>query len=207
MEHWMRAVALVAAAVGGWMGRDPASRERGGPVGDSSATDPAALASLKVPIPIRNRGAESGALDGWDFDPSGWAIHSPGHSGQRSFRVTHTDVPVHRSQRIDLVAAGFSAAELDRGPTLEASAFLLGNPLLTGNLYELSVTFEDATGNVLDSGSVTRGPQIGLFWQRVQLERPVPPGTRVLVLAERAHTSFILLIDDARASMAPCRRR
>jgi hypothetical protein len=85
-----------------------------------------------------NPGAETGNMNGWTITASGgngWAVgfDSLVHSGSYSFSTSHGwDT---RYQTVDLLAAGFTTAELDTAPDITFSEWMASRPDDGGQYY------------------------------------------------------------------------
>ncbi|MFZ5880906.1 MAG: choice-of-anchor Q domain-containing protein [Chloroflexota bacterium] len=73
---------------------------------------------------VTNPGAEIGNLSGWSGNTGSWAISADAHQGSRSFITTFAWTT--RYQEIDLLAAGFTADELDAAPTVVVGEWFKG---------------------------------------------------------------------------------
>ncbi len=73
---------------------------------------------------VINPGAETGDHSGWSGNTGSWAISADSHQGSRSFITTHSWIT--RYQEIDLLAAGFTAGDLDSAPTVMVGEWFKG---------------------------------------------------------------------------------
>lgn len=98
---------------------------------------------------LSNPGAESGDLSGWTISLSGGNGFAAGwdglvHSGEYSVATSYQWST--RYQTIDLLAAGFTAEELDAQPEIVFSDWL-ATRFDAGGRYALTFSLLDATGN------------------------------------------------------------
>ncbi len=165
--------------------------------------------SLRVPIPIQNPGAETGFLNGWSFTPNIWFIYSGiKRSGNYSFVTIDFAT---RQQTIDLLAAGFTAAELDRSPRLEVRdhirAFVASE---IENYYILTIELLDASNAVLATatGSLT-SPEIPAQWKEFVLALSgYPSGARKLRITENVLGALTgVFVDDFSATFLMRKRK
>jgi len=96
---------------------------------------------------LNNSGAESGSLAGWSVlsnGGDGWSAGLDGgaHSGSRDFTTSYAwDV---RSQTVDLLGAGFTAAQLDAQPAITCGEWFSAP---AGGKYFLNVELLGASGD------------------------------------------------------------
>ena len=126
--------------------------------------------TLQEPLNLLvNPSAEAGNLSGWNVTLSGgngWQAgvgDPPLHLfGAMMFFTSYA--PSTKRQTIDLVAAGYSAAELDASPPIRAREWRHGGGYTTGDKYWLTIEVRDANNAVL--ASYTQGtPQSPLITQ------------------------------------------
>ncbi len=141
--------------------------------------------SLRVPIPIQNPGAETGNLIGWSPTPFVWF---PSTQLKRSGNWSAKNIDHgSRGQVIDLIAAGFTPAELDRSPALEVRdhvrAFI---PDPTSYYYLMHVELLDASGAVLAmTYKELLSAEITAQWKECALSLSgYPSGVRMLRITE-----------------------
>jgi hypothetical protein len=125
----------------------------------------AARAQFNVNL-LQNANGEAGNMTGWTVVASGgdgWAVAN-GYSGisvlPGSSNVFLTSYAMDvRSQTVDLLAAGFTTAQLDGVPTISISDWVLANANTSGSLstaqsrYFMDVQLEDASHNVIATWS------------------------------------------------------
>lgn len=103
---------------------------------------------------VTNPGAESG-VTGWDFHNYGssWSDAGYVHSGSKGFITSYYDQDTFdcctKTQTINLIAAGFSATELDAGIPIEYSEWIRAGGAAGGSRYCLKVDLLDGTNNIL----------------------------------------------------------
>ncbi|HEY9643887.1 MAG TPA: DUF4347 domain-containing protein, partial [Coleofasciculaceae cyanobacterium] len=117
---------------------------------------------------LANPGAETGDMSGWTIingGGSGWMAGANGsYEGANSF-TTSFDL-TQRSQTIDLLAKGYSAANLDQAPTINVAEWFRGSGPNVADTYYLKVELRDANQQVItswDSGTLTANAN----WQQL----------------------------------------
>ena len=124
--------------------------------------------SLTVSTPtsnlLINGTGEAGDMSGWKVEQSGgdgWKVLGDGYDeGSGSF-VTSFGTG-SRSQLVDLVAAGYSAVQLDAAPEITAGEYYKGKWPKFDDSYRLKIDLMDSGQNVIksyDSGSITCGEE------------------------------------------------
>ena len=143
---------------------------------------------------LANPGAEAGDTSGWtttgtwDAGTAEGTIAAP-HGGSFYFSATGGTDPAILEQTVDLLAQGFTAAELDAGATFDASVWAASE--YQSDTGELKLQFLDAAG--ADVGSVFTtgefGPNDGT-WVEQTLTGDVPAGARQVRVQLLAHNHF-----------------
>lgn len=152
---------------------------------------------------IQNPGAETGDYSSWTItangggdpacgcgDVTGWSIanDSPVHSGNRSFNTSY--VLDERNQVVDLLAAGFSAAQLDAAPPIvmgewvgsrfdQGARYYVRFDLLAADQTTVIATFE--SGNAAALNQIPAGT---MFFQVANTFTGYGAGVRYLRFAD-----------------------
>ena len=136
------------------------------------------LISLAAALPLHaqtspfvNPGAETGNLNGWIIDTNGGAgwragVDNLAHSGTHAFSTSFEWDARH--QVIDLLAAGYSATQLDAAPTITVGEWV-ATRTDDGGYFFLNVQLLDGNHNPLGGGT----------WQYGTMANPIhfPAGT------------------------------
>jgi hypothetical protein len=152
------------------------------------------IAPRSIAVALANPGAEAGDTSGWtttgawDAGTTEGTIAAP-HSGSFYFSATGGTDPAVLEQTVDLLAQGFSPAELDSGATFDAGVWAASE--YQSDTGELKLQFLDAAG--ADVGSVFTtgefGPNDGTWVERT-LSGEVPAGARQVRVQVLAHNHF-----------------
>jgi hypothetical protein len=125
--------------------------------GDDATSSTAATLYLQEPHNLlENPGAETGDLSGWTILQSGGNGWSAGQ-GDPMIHLFEQLVFISsyaldsRSQLLDLVALGYTAAELDAAPPIVVREWFRGAGYNTADSYYLKVELRDASNHVLAS--------------------------------------------------------
>jgi len=149
------------------------------------------IALRSVEVTFTNSGAEAGDTSGWTTTGT-WAaetaegtIAAP-HSGTWYFSATGGTNPAILVQTVDLIAQGFTAAEIDSNATFDASVWAASQ--FQSDTGELKLQFLDASGADLGSLFTTGefGPNDGT-WVEQTLSGNVPGGARQVRVQLLAH--------------------
>ncbi|APR88630.1 microneme protein 4 [Minicystis rosea] len=124
---------------------------------DASTSSTAVTLYLQEPHNLlTNPGAETGDVSGWDILQSGANGWSAGHGDpvihlfEKFVFVTSYWLDT-RSQLLDLVALGYTAAQLDAAPPITVREWYRGGGYDTADSYYLKVELRDIHGNVIDA--------------------------------------------------------
>ena len=99
-----------------------------------------------------NPGAETGDLSGWTINKNGgdgWAIDKSVNSYSGDYEFATSYLECKRSQTIDLIAAGYTATQLDAAPDVKVSEWF--KQIFDADEYFMKVELLDADKNVIDS--------------------------------------------------------
>ncbi len=152
------------------------------------------IAPRSIAVALANPGAEPGDTSGWSTTGTWEAgtvegtIAAP-HGGSYYFSATGGTDPAILEQTVDLIAQGFTAAELDSGAIFDAGVWAASE--YQSDTGELKLQFLDAAG--ADVGSVFTtgefGPNDGT-WVEQTLTGDVPVGARQVRVQLLAHNHF-----------------
>ena len=152
------------------------------------------IALRSIDVALANPDAESGDVSGWtttgtwDAGTAEGTIAVP-HGGSFYFSATGGIDPAILQQTVDLVAQGFTAAELDAGATFDAGVWAASE--YQSDTGELKLQFLDAAGTDVGSAFTTGefGPNDGT-WVEQTLTGDVPAGARQVRVQLLAHNHF-----------------
>ena len=152
------------------------------------------IALRSIAVALANPDAEAGDTSGWTTTGTWEAGTAEGtiaapHGGSFYFSATDGTDPAILEQTVDLIAQGFTAAELDAGATFDAGVWAASE--YQSDTGELKLQFLDAAG--ADVGSVFTtgefGPNDGT-WVEQTLTGDVPAGARQVRVQLLAHNHF-----------------
>jgi hypothetical protein len=114
-------------------------------------------ATLSVTTPtsnlLVNGSAEAGDMSGWTIEKNGgdgWKVIGDNYDDDGTSFVTSFQITV-RSQTVDLLAAGYTADQLDAAPDIVAGEYYKGKWPKFDDKYQLKIELRDANGAVIDS--------------------------------------------------------
>jgi len=195
------------------------------PVDTDPPVDTAALAAAAAVIPpvldnvnlLVNPGGELGDQTGWDvFTAGGDGFQAMGgvpHSGSFEFGTSYSQS--ERRQIVDLIALGFTPAQLDAVPDVRVGEWLR-EICTTGDPYSLSVQLLTDQRVVLDEwgqSGVTAAPGVGcdyaddLWFELRHGFRGYGPGLRYIIFSDGGYDSefwggfYGVRFDDAWVSL------
>jgi len=130
---------------------------------------------------LENPGAETGDMSGWTIKPEDpeigetWGVRDGGYEGNHSFSTSYRWCK--RSQEIDLLAKGYTEAQLDAVPTISAEEWFAGYGSVWDNKSHhrdycyLNVELRDRYHHAIasyDSGVFQTSPGSGWFgpWEQ-----------------------------------------
>ena len=102
---------------------------------------------------LENPGAETGDMSGWTIIPEDpeigetWGVRDGGYEGNHSFSTSYRWCK--RSQEIDLLAKGYTEAQLDSASTVKVGEWFGQANQYCGGMYYLNVELRDEDHNVI----------------------------------------------------------
>lgn len=195
------------------------------PVDTDPPVDTAALHAAAIAIPpaldnvnlLVNPGGELGDQTGWDVLVAGGdgfeATAGAAHSGSFEFATSYSQS--ERRQIVDLIALGFTPAQLDAEPEVRVGEWLR-EVCATGDPYSVSVQLLTDQRVVLDEwgqSGVTAAPGVGcdyaddLWFELRHPFRAYGPGLRYIVFSDGGYDSefwggfYGVRFDDAWVSL------
>ena len=152
------------------------------------------IALRSIAVALVNPDAEAGDTSGWtttgtwDAGTAEGTITAP-HGGSFYFSATGGTDPAVLEQTVDLIAQGFTAAELDAGAIFDAGVWAASE--YQSDTGELKLQFLDAAGADVGSAFTTGefGPNDGT-WVEQTLTGDVPAAARQARLQLLAHNHF-----------------
>ena len=152
------------------------------------------IALRSIAVALAYPGAEAGDTSGWtttgtwDAGTAEGTIAAP-HGGSFYFSATGGTDPAILEQTVDLIAQGFTAAELDAGATFDAGVWAASE--YQSDTGELKLQFLDAAGTDVGTAFTTgeSGPNDGT-WVEQTLTGDVPSGARQVRVQLLAHNHF-----------------
>ncbi|TNE90748.1 MAG: hypothetical protein EP330_07415 [Deltaproteobacteria bacterium] len=184
---------------------------------DDTAPPPAAEYGINL---LENPGLETGDLTGWDVTQRGGdglqvmqaqLAHTGGFYLRTSYQFSS------RSQRVDLLEAGYTVEELDAEPLVHAAEWF-AERCETGDRYWFRVTLLDAEGSVIDQqtlgGRTTASTSLCSYaddeWFELTMSfSDYGPGLRAVLFEDGGQDSewwagyFGIQMDDAWLSLSP----
>jgi hypothetical protein len=152
------------------------------------------IALRSIALALVNPDAEAGDVSGWTTTGTWEAGTAEGtiaapHGGSFYFSATGSTDPAVLEQTVDLLAQGFTAAELDTGATFDARVWAASE--YQSDTGELKLQFLDAAGADVGSAFTTGefGPNDGT-WIEQTLTGDVPAGARQVRIQLLAHNHF-----------------
>lgn len=112
---------------------------------------------------VTNGGAESGDMTGWSNivnGGSGWAVGGDPHTGDHSFYTSYSWCTM--DQTIDLVAAGYSEAELDAAPDIDFATWIMQRYDHNGEYYLIYELQDESYNPIVTENVGTVGSPIEL---------------------------------------------
>ena len=152
------------------------------------------IAPRSIAVALVNPDAETGDTSGWTTTGTWEAGTTEGtiaapHGGSFYFSATGGTDPAVLEQTVDLIAQGFTAAELDAGATFDVSVWAASE--YQSDTGELKLQFLDAgsadVGTTFTTGEF--GPNDGT-WVEQTLANEVPAGARQVRIQLLAHNHF-----------------
>jgi hypothetical protein len=152
------------------------------------------IALRSIAVALANPGAEAGDTSGWtttgtwDAGTAEGTIAAP-HGGSFYFSATDGTDPAILEQTVDLIAQGFTAAELDADATFDAGVWAASE--YQSDTGELKLQFLDAASADVGTAFTTDefGPNDGT-WVEQTLTGDVPGGARQIRVQLLAHNHF-----------------
>jgi hypothetical protein len=152
------------------------------------------IALRTIEVALANPDAETGDVSGWTTTGTWEAGTAEGtitapHAGSFYFSATGGTDPAILEQTVDLVAQGFTAAELDADATFDAGIWAASE--YQSDTGELKLQFLDAADADVGPGFTTGefGPNDGT-WVEQTLTGDVPAGARQVRVQLLAHNHF-----------------
>jgi Ca2+-binding RTX toxin-like protein len=167
---------------------------------------------------LTNPGFEQG-LTGWATDPTALAGVAPdgpaaydGNSyfvgGTATFLSGATTATGYAEQRVNLLQAGYSVAQLDSGTlSVTFGGYTRSLPEATPDTGSISISFLDASGTVVLGSMTVNSSNTTTQWALTSGTIALPAGTRSIVYqfnteAYSGDTSFNAYLDDAFVSLS-----